>query len=89
MANTVSPPPYSEPLLDANGFLNPAWAKWYRDTYTRIGGSIASTNKELAAAVDLTAINAAIASLNATTANHGTRLTDLENGNSLTKGRQL
>lgn len=31
-------PPYQTPVADKNGFLTPAWNKWFQQLYLRIGG---------------------------------------------------
>lgn len=69
MSNPVPPIPYKIPVADAGGYLSQAWSAWFRELYTRIGGSSASTNSQLLALIenlqdDVTALEAQTAALN-------------------------
>lgn len=45
---TIPPLPYKIPVLTPNGLLSDPWAKWFRQIFTRVGGSVAPSNSELA-----------------------------------------
>jgi hypothetical protein len=45
---SVPPVPYKAALVDARGLLTPAWAAWFRQVFTRVGGHDALSNTELA-----------------------------------------
>jgi hypothetical protein len=69
---TVPPIPYKSPLLDARGFLTPAWSKWFEQMFLRAGGNIALTNVELEnlQSQDLAVVEADISALETLTASH-------------------
>jgi hypothetical protein len=75
MAKTVPELPYKTPLLDESGtYLSRPWAGWFRDMFSRIGGTVALTNVELAdlsdtqvaaLQVNITALQASVVTLSA------------------------
>lgn len=52
MANPVPPLPLKTPLADQAGLLTPAWTAWFRELFTRVGGTSASTNSQLLALIE-------------------------------------
>ncbi len=55
MAVALSPPPHKTPVTGPNGLLSQPWAAWFRDTFNRLGGSIAPDVKQLNQLLDETA----------------------------------
>ncbi len=83
MAVVLPPVPYKAPVLDAKGYLAPAWTAWFKQFFLRIGGTSALSNTELAdlpalelAAVEarVTATESDIAALQLLTTSQGTTI---------------
>lgn len=63
MANTKLPPvPYNQPIAGSLT-LSPAWAKWFRDLFLRVGQTAAPSNSDLAGTTGLDALQAQVAEL--------------------------
>lgn len=81
MAENLPPVPYKIKFTNDAGFLSDPWAKWFRQLFTRIGGSVALTNADL---------EADIAALEATTATHTSNISSLQTSiNDILQGRTL
>ena len=96
MANTVPNPPYNTPFVDKTGLVTQAWRGWIRETFLRIGGSVALTNEELAdlpalelaalevrvdsAESDISALQILTTSQGNTIATHTIQISDLSQG---------
>lgn len=80
--------PYKVPIINQAGFLSPAWEKWFRDVFLRIGGLEALSNTELEAlnSDDITEIQADITAIEADVVELQAAVGITE---SLTQGRQL
>lgn len=47
-ANALPPVPYKTPIMDAtSGLMNSAWTGFFRELFSRVGGTSASTNSQL------------------------------------------
>lgn len=46
--NAVPPPPLMAPIAGTNGFITPPWAMWTTQVYQRSGGSVSTSNDDLA-----------------------------------------
>lgn len=40
-------PPYKSTMVESSGVLTPAWQRWIRELFTRIGGQRAYSNAQL------------------------------------------
>lgn len=81
MSEIVPPVPLKSELTDANGFLSPAWAGFFKQLFNRIGGAVALTNIELATQIgDVPTIQANLTALQATVANLQSMINDLNQG---------
>ena len=80
MSDTVPPPPYKSPVITPQGFLTDVWSKWFRQVFSRIGGSVALSNTQLEAlpAASLATVNSRLSALEITSASNTTRITTLE-----------
>ncbi len=103
MAVILPPLPYKSPMLRDDGFLSEAWSKWFRQMFSRIGGTEALSNIELEDGqtdteaqlqADIDDLESAVIALQALTVSHTESIAalveDLESGlDDLNQGRVL
>ncbi len=86
MAVTVPPIPYKAKLLSATGYLTDPWAKWFREVFSRIGGTTALSNTELESMqtggvdelqADVDALEVSVANLDSLATTHTTDIASL------------
>ena len=51
MSNVIPPVPYRVPIQSKSGELHPLWAAWFRELFTRVGGTGADSNLTLTTAI--------------------------------------
>ena len=51
MANPLPPIPLKTPIADDNGLPTGPWTAWFRELFSRVGGTNASSNSQLFALI--------------------------------------
>ena len=84
MSANLPPPPYQEPMQNANGFLTIAWSQWFQVAFQRMGAVTAKSNLELetSSTTNLTALQTQVTALQ-------TQVDGIAEVADLNQGRQL
>lgn len=78
MANPIPPIPYKVSMLDKSGLLTAAWSAWFREVFSRVGGTTAPSNTDIQDSLDVLS-----ASISATQASLAAAVSDLNQGSAL------